>query len=304
MNLAIILCKQIAIMFVLMATGFIFFRKKMITIQGSADMGKILLYLVIPVVIVNSFWVDRSSERTLALVHSTIIAAIAMGIAITVSMVVFGTKKGVSCFSSAFSNAGFIGIPLVQAVLGSDAVFYISVMIVLINLLQWTFGVFVMTKDKSVMKPERVVRNPIVISVLIGLIIYFGGIPKPQIVTTLISNVTGLNTPLAMMVSGGYLAQSNLADLWKKKQAWFVCLMRLLIIPLITIAVFQILPFGSMDVKLAILIAAACPVGSNVAIFAQQYHCDYREAVEQVCLSTIVCLITLPFVTALSAAIF
>ena len=80
--------------------------------------------------------------------------------------------------------------------------------------------------------------------------------------------------------------------------------MRLLIIPLITIAVFQILPFGSMDVKLAILIAAACPVGSNVAIFAQQYHCDYREAVEQVCLSTIVCLITLPFVTALSAAIF
>lgn len=98
MNLAIILCKQIAIMFVLMATGFIFFRKKMITIQGSADMGKILLYLVIPVVIVNSFWVDRSSERTLALVHSAIIAAIAMGIAITVSMVVFGTKKGVSCF--------------------------------------------------------------------------------------------------------------------------------------------------------------------------------------------------------------
>ena len=83
-------------MFVLMATGFIFFRKKMITIQGSADMGKILLYLVIPVVIVNSFWVDRSSERTLALVHSTIIAAIAMGIAITVSMVVFVLKK--RCF--------------------------------------------------------------------------------------------------------------------------------------------------------------------------------------------------------------
>ena len=68
-------------MFVLMAAGFIFYRRQMITVQGSADMGKILLYLVIPVVIINSFWVERTSERTMQLVHSAVIAGIAMAVA-------------------------------------------------------------------------------------------------------------------------------------------------------------------------------------------------------------------------------
>lgn len=78
-----------------------------------------------------------------------------MSISVIVSTFIYGKKDGISCFSSAFSNAGFIGIPLVQAVVGSNAVFYISIMIVLINFLQWTYGVFVITNDSSVMKPRQ-----------------------------------------------------------------------------------------------------------------------------------------------------
>lgn len=303
MSLAFILFRQIGIMFVLMAAGFIFYRRQMITVQGSADMGKILLYLVIPVVIINSFWVERTSERTMQLVHSAVIAGIAMAVAIVISVAVFGTKRGVSCFSSAFSNAGFIGIPLVQAVLGSDAVFHISVMIVLINILQWTVGVYVMTKDASIMKPGKIIRNPIVIAVMTGLLLYFSGLKKPDVASSLLQTVSGLNTPLAMMVSGVYLAQSHLSDLWKKKETWYVCMFRLVIIPLVTTVIFRFIPFGSMELRLAILIAAACPVGSNVAIFAQQYQQDYREAVEHVCLSTLLCLITLPLLTGVAAGL-
>ena len=67
-------------MFTLIAIGYLFFKKNMITIQGSADMGKVLLYLVIPVVIVNSFWIERTQEKTMELLYSILLSIVAMGL--------------------------------------------------------------------------------------------------------------------------------------------------------------------------------------------------------------------------------
>lgn len=300
MEFALILVKQILIMFILMAIGFVFFKKKWITTKGSGEIGSLLLHLVIPLVIINSFWMDKSAEKTALIIDSCMISLIAMAISVVVSTVIFGKRDGIGCFSSAFSNAGFIGIPLIQAVLGAEAISYISIMIVLINLLQWTYGVFTITGDKSVMNPRKIVTNPIVISVVIGLLIYFLEIPKVEIAETLITNITNINTPLAMMVSGVQLAQSDLLAMLKKKNTWLVCVIRLILIPFIVLLVFKVLPMGSEDMKLAIMIASACPVGANVAIFAQQYNKNYTEAVEQVCLSTLLCLVTLPIIVTIA----
>lgn len=303
MNITLILFKQIVIMFLLIAIGYYLYKKKFVTLTGSNEIGKILLNLVIPIVIINSFWTERTIDKTNSLVHAAIVSIIVMGIAVIVSTIIFGKKNGVACFSSAFSNAGFIGIPLVQAVVGENAVFYISIMIVLINFLQWTYGVYVMTNDPSVMKPSVVMKNPIVISVFIGIVIYFLNIPRIDMVNTLISNITCINTPLAMFVSGIYLAQSQLLEMIKRKETWYVCLVRLVFIPCISAVILKLIPFGANELKIAILLAAACPVGSNVAIFAQQYDKDYTTAVEQVCLSTILCLFTIPLVVTITTAI-
>lgn len=286
-----------------MCIGFVLYKKKIISDQGSSDIGKMLLYLVIPVVIINSFCVERTAETTTALLHSAVIAAVAMAIAMLISTLIYGRKDGISTFSCSFSNAGFIGIPLVQAVLGSSAVFYISMMIVLVNILQWTYGVFTITGDKSVMSLKKVASNPIVISVLIGIILYFSGITLPETATSIFTLVGNLNTPLAMIVSGVYLAQSDLLKALKNFNVYKVSLLRLVIIPLVTLLIFKYLPFGSLTLKQAILIAAACPVGSNVAIYAQQYHKDYHSAVEQVCVSTLFCLITLPVIMTIASAL-
>ncbi len=298
-----ILLKQIIIMFALMAIGFIFFKKKMITVQGSSDMGKILLYLVIPVVIIQSFWITKTPEKTTELFYSILLSFIAMVISVVISYIFFGKEDGISTFSSAFSNAAFIGIPLVTATISEEAAFFIAMMIVLINALQWTIGVYMISKDKNAIHIKKIITNPIVISVVIGLILYFSGIPQPEIMTSLFSNIKGINTALAMIISGAYLAQSDLLEMLKKKNTYLVCLFRLLIIPLLILLILYILPIGTLDIKLTIVIASACPVGSNVAIFAQQYNKNYTEAVEQVCLSTILCLITLPLLVGFAAMI-
>ena len=303
MNITMILTKQIIIMFLLIAIGYFLFRKNMISLKGSGEIGKILLNIVIPVVILNSFWTERTPEKTQAFIFSAIISVVVMSISVIVSTFIYGRKDGISCFSSAFSNAGFIGIPLVQAVVGSNAVFYISIMIVLINFLQWTYGVFVITNDSSVMKPSSVIRNPIVISVVIGIVIYFLDIPRFEMANTFISNITCINTPLAMFNSGVYLAKSDLLGMLKNKKAWSVSFSRLVLIPIITAFILKMVPFGTEEMKVAIMLAAACPVGSNVAIFAQQYNKDYCGAVEQVCLSTVMCLVTIPVMVTLTSSL-
>ena len=106
-----------------------------------------------------------------------------------------------------------------------------------------------------------------------------------------------------MIVSGVFLAQSNLVSMLTKKEVWTVSLFRLVLIPLVTMLVFWIIPFGTLDIKLAVLIASACPVGSNAAIFAQQYDKSYTEAVEYVCMSTLLCLLTLPLVITIASMI-
>ena len=277
MEIVTILIKQVFIMFVLMAIGFVAYRKQILSNQGTKDIGKLLLNVAIPMIVISNFCVEKSAEKTAELFES---------------------------FSAAFSNAGFIGIPLVQAIFGSGAVFYISVMIVLINVLQWTYGVYTITDDKSVMDFKKIMKNPLILSVGIGIVIYFLNIRLPKIAMDIISSISAINTPLAMIVSGVYLAQSDLLNAMRKKDAWLLSLARLIVIPLIVMLVFRFLPFGSNAMKLSILLAGACPVGSNVAVFAQQYDKDYRKGVEYVCVSTLLSILALPLVIFVANLLF
>lgn len=177
MEIAATLFAQIALMFLLMMAGTLLFKTGKISPQGSKDMGSILLYLVIPAAIINSFLVERTPENLNALWQSALISAMAMLIACLISWLFFGKRDGIACFSAAFSNAAFMGIPMIQAAIGAEAVFFISMMIVLVNALQWTFGLYVMTGDKSAMSPGRLKTNPVILAVIAGLIILLTGIP-------------------------------------------------------------------------------------------------------------------------------
>ena len=289
-------------MFALFGTGYLFYKKTWMSEQGCRDMGRILLYLVIPVVIIQSFWIERTEEKTAALLSCIFLSFLAMGISVLFGHLFF-RKDGISAFSTSFSNAGFIGIPLVNAAVGKEGAFYVAMMIVMINALQWTAGVYMITEDRSTVSIRNLFLNPIVLSVGLGLVMYFGNVPQPEIMTSLMDAIKGMNTALAMLVSGAYLAKTEIVQMIKRKNTYVVCLVRLLVIPLCILALFTFLPAGNFDIRLAIVIAAACPVGSNVAVFAAQYHKNYTEAVEQVCMSTLFCLFTLPLIVSLATGI-
>ncbi len=303
MDIVLLLLKQNLIMFLYLLIGYFLFRKKLVSTQGSADIGRMLLYVVMPIAIIKSYLVDFSMEKLEGLAVSFVLAILSLLLAIMIARLFFKKDSGTERFGVAFSNAGFIGIPLVQMTLGEEAVFYVASFVALLNILQWTYGVLVITGDKSAISFAKIRTNPIVLSFMAGILLFFLPVSLPAAVTGIIGTIASMNGPLAMIVLGVYLAQIPLKSLFTDKKVYLATAVRLLVIPALTIVLMMLFPDKYLMVKLTILIAASAPVGSNVAIFAQIYDKDYTQAVKEVCMSTLFCIITLPIMMGIANAV-
>ena len=299
MDFIILLLKQNILMLLYLLIGYFLFRKKLIGISGSADIGRMLLHIVMPAAILKAYMTSYTPERLIGLVLSFLAALLALLLAIFISRIFFKKEQAIERFGAAFSNAGFIGIPLVQMTLGEEAVFYISSFVALLNILQWTYGVFILTGDRNTFSFQKLRTNPVILSFLGGLLLFFLPVTLPDLLTGMIGSLAAMNGPLAMIVLGTYLAQVSPGSLFKEKLAYRSSFVRLILIPILTIILLGFFPAEYHTLKLAVLIAASAPIGSNVAIFAQLYGQDYTRAVKEVCLSTLLCMITLPLITGL-----
>ena len=291
-----ILLQQTIIMFALMLLGLLLSRRGMITEQGSRDLSNVLLYAVIPCVILRSYMSEFSTEKLRAMGLSALIAVIAFAASIAVAYLTCGTRHRIENFAVAFGNAGFIGIPLVTAVFGPEAAFYVVSFSTFANLLQWTYGIVIISGKKETMNLRMVFVNPVFISMVIGIALFVLQPTLPTVVTGTIGYIADGNTVLAMIILGYYLSKVQLRGLFADVRLYLVSALRLLVVPAVTILVFLPFPFARGEITLITLIAAATPIASSTAIFAQKFDQDYRQAVSYVCLSTILSVATLPLV--------
>ena len=126
----------------------------------------------------------------------------------------------------------------------------------------------------------------------------------PEIIGKCIGFIANMNTPLAMFTIGIYLAQTDIIKMIRKVSLYRVSAIRLVVIPMVTLLLLWFLPNDLMEMKTAILIASACPVGSNVAVYAQLHGKNYPYAVETVVISTIISIITIPAVISIAGIIW
>ena len=291
-----ILLQQTIIMFALMLLGLLLSRRGMITEQGSRDLSNVLRYAVIPCVILRSYMSEFSTEKLRAMGLSALIAVIAFAASIAVAYLTCGTRHRIENFAVAFGNAGFIGIPLVTAVFGPEAAFYVVSFSTFANLLQWTYGIVIISGKKETMNLKMVFVNPVFISMVIGIALFVLQPTLPTVVTGTIGYIADGNTVLAMIILGYYLSKVQLRGLFADVRLYLFSALRLLVVPAVTILVFLPFPFARGEITLITLIAAATPIASSTAIFAQKFDQDYRRAVSYVCLSTILSVATLPLV--------
>ena len=296
MEIVVLLLRQNLVMLVYMMIGYFLYKKKLVSAGGSADIGRILLYIVMPAAILKSYLADFSRERLEGLFVSFLAALLSLLLSIAAARIAFSKEQGIERVGAAFSNAGFIGIPLVQMTLGEEAVFYVSSYVALLNILQWTYGLVTITGDRSLISVKRLRTNPILLSFLAGIALFLLPVSLPETAENVVGTIAAMNGPLAMIVLGVYLGQVPLRSLFSGRVVYRCTLVRLIVIPVLTMALLFVFPEKYHMLKLTILIAASAPVGSNVSIFAQLYGQDYMQSVKEVTLSTLLCIITLPLI--------
>ncbi len=303
MEMALIILQQTLTMATYMAVGWCLFKCKKITVEGSKTLATLLMWLIVPTVVIRAFCVEFSMARLGMLAQSFLLSAVALTISTNLSKLIF-RKNPIDRFSAAFSNAGFIGIPLVTAALGEEAVFYLCGMLVFVNLLQWHWGEKVIGGQEAKLSLKMIRTNPFILATLIGLVLFVTGLGTklPGVISGAMKGIADLNGPLAMLILGVYLAQTKLTTLFMTPKLYLISVVRLWLMPLITVFVFSLFPIDN-TIRMAVLIASSTAVGSNVAVYAQMHGGDYPYACKIVALCTTISILMMPLFIVVATAV-
>lgn len=303
MDLALITLEQVSILFLLIFVGFAGVKAKIIQTESRKVFSSFLVSVVMPMVILNSYMSEFDPDILANLIWSFIFSTVVMVLGFVLSFLFMmkskSKNKAILMFGSMFSNSVYMGFPLIQAMFGTEGMLYTSAFVTMFNVFVWTIGYVVVSGKpfgKEVLK--NVITNPVLISIGVGLVIYLGRIPVPEIVKQPISLIANMNTSLSMIIIGMVIASSNMKQFITNKEVWLLLIRRLIIIPAICFALFYVLRISGM-VANVVLILQACPTAAITSVFAIQFNHDENLAAGAVVLTTLCSIITLPVFTML-----
>ncbi len=303
MEMAAIAGNQVLIMFLLIGVGIVAAKAKLISEKGSNDINKVLIMLVSPSIIIFSYYRPFDRELFGSLLYSFLLAIISHFIAIGLALLFLrgSTERNkIERFAVIFSNSGFMGIPLIAAVIGPDGVVFASTYMVIFTLMQWSVGVIILqgkTDIKTLAK--KLLLNPGVISVTIGLALFFLPVKLPTPLSSALEYMASLNTPLAMLVVGTFVARTNPLKALKSSKVYIVTALRLIAVPLLMLPIYLLFRDLPFDLLLANYIASACPVAVLAVMFPAMYKMDGKYASNFVTISTLLSVATIPLLVML-----
>lgn len=300
----LILSKQILKMLLLILVGFLCYRKKLIDTQGNRALSNLLLMVVNPCVIVDAFQTEFSAHLLNGLLWSLLLAFFTHIIGILAGKLLFPARQNpdytVEQFCCMYSNCGFMGIPLISGILGSEGVLYITAYVVVFNLFCWTHGLLLMNGHASVKELKKVLVSPVILAIFAGLFLFMTRIQLPVVLSDSIGYLADMNTPLGMLIAGIALAESDLMTALKNRRLYLVASVKLLLIPGIMAVLLAFVPLN-YNVLCTILVASACPAATTGTMFALRYHANYKHASEIFAFTTVACLITIPVIVSIAA---
>ncbi len=302
----LIVGRQVLILFILMALGVICNKVHWLDAKSVKSITNIVLYFVTPCVIINSFATESDPELIPGLFITAIVAALTFAVSIAFAHLCVKDKDAdrerIYRYAVVFGNCGFMALPLEYAVLGPTGVFYGAMYIAVFNLFAWTYGIWLMSGNKNEINVKTAVINPGVIGTALGLIIFFAHIKLPEIIGTPIEYLAALNTPLPMIVIGYYLGNLSIKTMLSDKKQYLIAFYKLILIPA---AALGMMYFAKVDPVVAVVctIAAAAPTAANTAMFATLYNKDAELGARLMSVSTLLSLLTLPLLVALSETI-
>lgn len=294
--------QQFAVFAFLAGFGFFLARKGKLSSTTTNEMSQILIAYFLPILLFHSFLRPFDPDEALSLAGIMLFTALVQFLYILLSRPIFGKEHPIDRFAVIFNNKAFVGIPIATAFFGPKCAFYIAPSVVMSNLLIILYGSRLLDPNasKSLPSVKSIVKQPIFLSFVGGWLFYLLQVPVPEIVLRPISALVAINSPLAMIILGAFIAAKPLSGLFKTKRVWFVAFIRLVVFPIVPLVLLILFPFGSVELRMVTVVAWSCPTANNLAMQTKIYHLDTYYASQIIVLTCLGCAVTIPFIMMLA----
>ncbi len=289
---------QMLILFLTIGVGYTAAKCKLLGPDFNRQLSNLVIYFTSPALVLYSvIGTERvlSNQQVLLL---TGISLLSYALLIVIAQVlpkllrVPREQVGIYRFMTIFSNVGFMGFPVVQAIFGADAVFYAAIFQIPFNILSFTYGLYLIA-GKGKFRPLQLC-NPTIIATLLAYVLYLVGFQAPAVLVDLCDFIGQVTSPAAMIILGAALAAVPLRSVFTDLRCYLLSIIKLLVIP---VALYLLLrPFVHNELILGItVVIMAMPVATNTTMLCAQYGGDSVTAAKGVFLSTLLSVATIPF---------
>lgn len=303
MSTALLTLHQVVVMLLLIAVGVICAKLDWFTDAFAQSLSKFLLAFVTPALLIDAFYRPYDGAQAQGLALAALLGILFHLMAALLAQLLIrrgdADARAVARMGAVYSNCGFMAFPLVRAVLGEEGVFLGSAFVGVFNVFLWTHGRALLLGRKGV-NLKKVICNPGVLGTIAGVLLYFLRIPLPQIAADLFSSLASLNTPLAMMVTGVFLAQCRPRALLSSR-VLYPAMLRMAVLPLAFVGLLVLLGvphWGESGAALALVVTlcASCPSAASSVLMTSSLGMDSSYGARIIFTASVLSVVTIPLI--------
>lgn len=304
MNFFLIFTK-VSVIFLLILVGYFLATKKMLTSSGQKELTSLLLYVFLPCTLIKSFDIDFSVD----ILKNGITMALIMFVVYILSYFLANMvakkyktpeqQQDVHTLSMILPNVGFMGYPIISAIIGPQAIIYAVMSNMGFELFAWTVGIKTISRNSPVKQKENILKflmkTPAIIAIIIGMFLFTTPLYIPEPLLSTVNLLANAMSPTAMIVVGISLANSNMYAIIKNKYIYISSGVRLILIPMLLMFVLKSLGLTGM-IYYVPMILISMPTAGYATMFATKYETDSFLASEIISMSTLLSLISIPII--------
>lgn len=288
-----------SILFIYMLVGY-FCRKTMMFDDITQNkLTDFTLKITLPCMVFDSFNMAFSVEAFMrgatALAIASAMAVVALIVGKLMYMPFNCREKSIMQYGTLVTNSGFAGLPVVSGAYGSEGLFLGSLFIIPTRILMWSAGISLFTQTGTKGRVKKVLLNPAIIAVELGILRMVTQLELPSFLNTAIGSMGDCTSPIAMALVGAILADVKPRAVFTPK-AFYLVAVRQIMLPVICLLVLKALKIDELTTGVSVILTGM-PIGATTAILAQKYGADARLASKCVFVSTLTSLFTVPALT-------
>lgn len=297
---------KISTVFVMIFMGFAACKVGFIKSEAQTHLVNLILNITLPLMLINSICSNEITADSLqltieVLVFSSVyfmLAGIVAAILVRMFRVRNLNDKGVYKIIFTSINTGFMGLPITLAVFGEEAVYYMALHNIVLNVVLYFFCVIQLNngiKKGAVKKTLKKLLNPCIIGAVLGVVLLFAGAEIPEYIAGIMKSVGDVTIPVAMMVVGIQLADGRITDCFRNGKLVIFSVVTMLVWPVLVLIILKFIPMAGI-LKIVFTLGAALPPATTISALAAYEGRNYKLAADGIIVTTLMSVVTIPFI--------